>query len=765
MASDITFNGSRHSDPGKEVVLFDDGQNGYGKRSVYVETLNQPQRSEGGAGLLEIWHLLRNHLGLIAAVTVLGAIAGALLTIYQTPQYRARTTVEVQPPTATTMGFPSVQQGEADNADSYVRTQTKILMSQTLQDRVLAKLAATNRLSSYSPPDKLARLRRMLGLSSARPIPNSGPGRVPVFDFKVAYDTTHIMELSCDSADPKFSADYVNTLADEYGQMQMEARWDASKRTSVWLNDQMAEMKLKLEDGERKLRDNALSSGIMITDGKDAIPEEKLKEIQHELSLATGERIHAQSVYEISGKGGTPGSVPQAIDNERLNGYQAELAKLRQQLTELRSIYTEEHYQVKRVKAQIADLEATLNREQTAMFTRIRNDFLTAQRRENLLADTYTTQSKIVLDHASRYASYDILKREVDTDRELYSALLQKVRESGVASAFSASNVRVVDRAAIPSSPYRPSMPINVAGGLIAALFLGIGLVVLGDQVNRSLKAPGETSVHLRVPELGVIPAYVATSAVQSPGVPKLLGLEQNGKKAPELVELAMRNDAQSLVAESFRNVLTSILLSDSTENRPRVIVVTAAGRQAGKSSSVSNLALALAEIGQKVLVIDADMRRPRQHLIFDSSNSWGLSDILQERTSLKDCPLEVIARPLECPGLYLLPSGPACANVSSLLYSNRVAELLQRVRREFDTILIDTPPVLMVADARVVGRLADASILVIRAGETTRDIAFQAKQRLVDDGIVVLGTILNRWRLKSKAKYSSYNYGTPNES
>ncbi|MGA2713502.1 MAG: polysaccharide biosynthesis tyrosine autokinase [Bryobacteraceae bacterium] len=753
--SDKAPNGSKHSYPGKEVVLMDDGQNGHGKRSVYVETIDQPGRSDGNAGLLDIWHLLRGHLGLIGAIGVLGALAGALFTLYETPQFRARTTVEVQPPATTAMGFTSGQAGEADSTETYIRTQTKILLSETLRDRVIAKLTATNRLSSYSPPDKLSSLRRMLRLSSPQPRAKGGPGRVPPFDFKVTSDTTHIVELSCDSADPRFAADYVNTVAEEFTQMQLETRWDASKRTTAWLNDQMAEMKQKVEDGEAKLRDNALSSGIMITDGTDAIPEDKLKQIQTELSAAVGERIRFQSIYEIAGKS------PSAVDNERLNGYQTELAKLRQQLAEFRSIYTEEHYQVKRVKAQIADLEATLTREQNGAINRIRNEYLTAQRQEDLLKDAYASQSKIVLDHASRYAAYDILKREVDTDRALYSALLQKVRESGVTSAFSINNVHVVDRASVPKSPYRPSMNINVAGGLLGALVLGIGLVILGDQVNRSLKSPGETTAHLRVPELGVIPAYVASSSVQSNGAPKMLGLEQNGKKPVDLVELVMRNDAQSLVAESFRNVLTSILLSDSAEDRPKVIVMTAAGRQAGKSSSVSNLALALAEIGQKVLVIDADLRRPKQHLIFDTSNSWGLTDILQERMPLKDCPLEVIARSLESPGLYLLPSGPSCANVSSLLYSNRLSELLQRVRREFDTVLIDTPPVLMVADARVVGRLADASILVIRAGETTRDMAFQAKQRLVDDGIVVLGTILNQWRLKSRVPYSNYNYAT----
>jgi receptor protein-tyrosine kinase len=227
---------------------------------------------------------------------------------------------------------------------------------------------------------------------------------------------------------------------------------------------------------------------------------------------------------------------------------------------------------------------------------------------------------------------------------------------------------------------------------------------------------------------------------------------------AEERVELVTSQDSPSAFAESFRNVLTSILLCNSTDTRPQIIVVTSATRQEGKSTSVSNLGLALAEIGQKVLLIDADMRKPRLHQIFSTPNSWGLSDLLREKTPLKDCPLEAIARATQYNGLYLLPSGPATLSTSNLLYSVRVSELLQRVRADFDTILIDTPPLLNISDARVIGRLADAAILVIRAGQTTRDLAMTAKQRLVDDGIAVLGTVLNRWDLKSTTRYSYYS-------
>ncbi len=295
------------------MELFDESGNGYGKRAVYVETIDQPPASQNGAALFELWHLLRNHLGLITAIGILGAIAGALLTLYQTPQYRAKATIEVQPPVTGTMGFASAQQAQMEATESYIRTQTKILESRTLQERVVQKLADTNRLSSYTPPDKLARFRSLLHLpvaaAASTDAPASASPKVPGFNFKVASDTTTIMDLTVDSADPKFAADYVNTMAEEFGLLQLETRLDASTRTNTWLNGQLAEIKQRLENSEVKLRDYVNTSGLLLTDGKGSIPEEKLREINHELAEATGERISAQAAYEIKGKATTGADV------------------------------------------------------------------------------------------------------------------------------------------------------------------------------------------------------------------------------------------------------------------------------------------------------------------------------------------------------------------------------------------------------------------------------------------------------------------------
>jgi polysaccharide biosynthesis transport protein len=764
---------------GRELVLHQGHHGDEPQKFVYLEPFDsQPARQNGEHNaLLETWHLLRSRLWVILLVALLGGAIGSVLTFQQTPSYRATGSIEIQAPAESALGFQAAAPSGADGApDTYIHTQVKVLESRALRKRVIAKLTETKRLSSFAAPDWASRWKRALssfsleglrGLFSAERQRTAEVPHVPAFVFKVDYDETRVVELICESPDPKFSADYINTVAEEYTQMQGEARFDAAKRTSSWLTLQVEDMRHQLEQSEDRLQGYARSTGMIISDGeKDNVPEEKLKELQAELSKANAERVEKQSVYEIATSSPAE-SIPQVIDNERLSGYQVKLADLRRNLAELRSIYTPDHPRVKQVEAQIAALDSTFQKERDGVIARIRNDFQAAQRRESLLNAAYAAQTQVVSDRSAKLATYDILRREVETNRQLYGALLQKIKESGVASAISASNIRVVDAAEVPFLPFRPVLSTNLAEGLVSGLLLGIVLIVLSDRINRSLKSPGEAAFHLRVPELGVIPSYEAMVVRPSDnGIRAHRGLDLNGHvngngngaAVEDRVELVTSQDSPSAFAESFRNVLTSILLCNSTDTRPQIIVVTSATRQEGKSTSVSNLGLALAEIGQKVLLIDADMRKPRLHQIFSTPNSWGLSDLLREKTPLKDCPLEAIARATQYNGLYLLPSGPATLSTSNLLYSIRVSELLQRVRTDFDTILIDTPPLLNISDARVIGRLADAAILVIRAGQTTRDLAMTAKQRLVDDGIAVLGTVLNRWDLKSTTRYSYYS-------
>jgi succinoglycan biosynthesis transport protein ExoP len=737
------------------------------KRMVYFEALEENQRpTETGNAVVDTLHLLRARAWVIALIVALGAVGGVELTLLQPPTFQAKATLEIQAPVENVFGM----QGGAGTAtmqpEAFLQTQVKTLESRTLQKRVIASLRAKDRLITHTPRDRMASWRKVLGVPVAHADSPARP-TVPDFELKVrAFENADVVEILCDSPDPNFSADYVNTLTDEFMQLSLDSRWTSYQRTADWLGRQLGDLKKKLESSERELQAYSASSGLLFTDDKDSVQSDKLKQIQEELSRAQGDRVAKQAVYEVA-MASSADAVPQVIDNERLSGYQIKMTELRREAADLSSLYTPEHYKVIRVKAELAEVQATFKRERDAVLTRIQNEFQSATRREKLLLAAYNGQTALVSAQAAKAIHYDVLKREVDTDRQLYGALLQKVKEASVVSALASSNMRVLDPAEPPSHPYKPSIVSNILKGIGAGLFVGVFLVVGGDRINRSLRAPGETPYHLKVPELGVIPSGASLPLRSLGGPPRTkqtrILLAEAETQSEERVELVTWQDTHSPLAESFRNTLASILLS-SNGSRPRVILVTSASRAEGKSTTVSNLGLGLAEINQKILLIDADMRKPRLHHLFDLSNSWGLSDLLREKTVLKDSPIEALARPTAVSGLWVLPSGPGTLSISGLLYSERMAQLLDRFRGEFDTILIDTPPMLTISDARILGRLADGAILVIGAGLTTRDAALSAKQRLVEDGIPVIGTVLNRWDLKSKTRYGNqgYYYGPP---
>jgi succinoglycan biosynthesis transport protein ExoP len=317
-----------------------------------------------------------------------------------------------------------------------------------------------------------------------------------------------------------------------------------------------------------------------------------------------------------------------------------------------------------------------------------------------------------------------MLKRELDATRQFYEAMAQRVSDASVASAVRQSNIRLVGPAQPPAHPYKPNLPLNLAIGTFGGLALAIGYVLLREQTNSILRAPGEAGAYLNIPELGAIPkATRRNQSARSDEEPHFSGL-----------------------SEAFRATSTSILSAGRNGDHPRVLVVTSSQPMEGKTTVVSSLGVALAEIGGRVLLIDGDMRRPRLHKVFNQANSWGLSEVLSEKNAIEELPLDALVKKTTIPNLYLLPSGAGAENIFSLLCSGRMARLLPRFRQEFDYVLVDAPPCLEFADARIMARYAEKLLLVVRADYTDRKTAQAAVQRLLLDGIPVMGVILNCW-------------------
>ena len=707
--------------------------------------------------LMDYWEGIRRYKFVILAFVAMGALGGLILSFLQTPTYRAHTSLEVEDLNENFQNLKdSDPTAQIPSAESYFQSQVKILQSREMIELVIDKL---NLMQGVAPHKHF-----WSGWIHRNTEPNPALQREQVVDgiqknlTVQAWGESRTAEIYYDSPDPKLASDVANTLVQTFIDESREIRWNSTQNTAEWLTGHLKELQKSLDTSEAKLQDFARSTGIMLSSDKQDvaghnISEDKLKQIQDELSRAQADRTQKEADYETI-KNMPVESLSPTLNNPTLQNYLAKMGDLKSQLANLSATYTPEHYKVLQVQAQIADLQKSIDAERAGILRHNQEDFQSAKRREDMLATAYTDQARTVSDMAGKTIQYQNLQHEVDTNRELYDALLLRIKQAGLAAAMRSSNVVVVDQAKPPVLPYRPNFPMNTALGLVTGLFVGVGFVLMRDRFNQNIESPGLSQAYLRIPELGVIPAARLASRrfawlPASTRVPlQLKGGEQNG---------ASREHAT--LAEAYRATLTSILLPTLHGEGPRVLVLTSPDPGAGKTTVTSNLGMATAEIGRRVLLIDADLRRPRLHRLFEIPNSFGLTDILRITTPLEDIPVNQLVRQTKIPGLFLVPSGPTTDGLTSLLYSPRLTEFLQRVAKEFDLVLIDAPPMLHFADARVLGRHSDGVILVLRSGQTKRDAAMLARQRFDEDGTCVLGSILNSWDLKNPRSPYAYAY------
>ena len=703
--------------------------------------------------LLEYVLTLYWHKGLLLAFAVMGMVLTLGISLPQKPLYRAQVTVEIEDPSENFLnkGFDNPSPGNSDAAETYFQTQIRLLRSESLLRRVAAKL----NLHDPANANQRSKWRDWLGLRQQTPLSESDRLiRQMSQNLTVRVSgLTHVVEVLYESPDPALAADVANDVVAEFINQSQEVRWRSAQRAGEWLTRQLADMRVKLEKSDAELQNMARGSGMVIDSGKDSIEEEKLRTLEDELLKAQADRLSRQSKLELVGQVSVE-SLPEILDDPTIRDYNLKLTDLRRELAELSASLTPAHYRVQQVVQQITEITKALNLARTNLLTRMRNEYEASQRHVNLLQQACAEQLKQVAQASHKAVEYNMMKHEVDTSRQLYEILLQRVKEAGVASAMRSSNVLIVDPARRPALPYKPNLPFNAAIGFAGGMFVGIGFVFFRKQVNRSVREPGELSVQLNLPDLGAIPdirqPFRARKALQS--APELSLMRTNGN---DDLGFTGRNGKSSLLAESFRATLPSILFGQPNALRPRIIVVTSPNAGEGKTTVAANLAVAIAEITHRVLVVDGDLRKSRLHSRFGVQNELGLADLLSANEPLKISDIEVAIQDTGLPGLFTLTSGTEKDDSSSLLYSRRLPELLRLLRQEFDTVIIDSPPVLQVPDGRLLGRFADGMILVMRAGQTARESAIVARQRLADDGSTVLGTILNSWEPSKMHRYT----------
>jgi polysaccharide biosynthesis transport protein len=709
--------------------------------------------------LLEYWRIFRLHKLLILLGVLLGLLIALAFSMVQRPVYRARTSITIQDLNENFLNLKEdpTSFNQVGPTEAYFETQVQILQSESLLERVMDKPVIAQVLAQQETESRWLDWRKYVGLpeTPARRDRQQLIERTASQLTVRSSDQTRLVQVYFEARDPRLAADFANTLVNEFVEQSHQMRWESTQRTAEWLALHLNEMKVNLENSEAQLQAYARASGLLFSE-KENVADEKLRQIQGEYSKAEADRVEKQAKYETAITKPLE-SLPETLDDPTLREYGLKLSALRQEKAQLTSALTPAHYRVLQVQAQIDELRSALEAHRANIVRRAANEYQSARRREELLARAYGQQAQLVSTQAEKAIHYDTLKHEVDASRQLYDALLQRVKHAGLASAMRASNILVVDAAKPPLLPYRPNYPLNSALGLLIGTFFGTGLSILRERFNRRIAAPGVAPAYLNLPELGAIPLTETSSHVRGlfsarnksqVATLRLTG-KANGENQLCKASLGKETIGRSelvMMADAFRATLTSILLPSLGAVPPRVIVFTSPRPGAGKTTVTSNLGIVMAEIGRRVLLVDGDLRSPKLHEVFQLSNSWGLCDVLRSSNPIDKCGLLQIVRHTDVPGLDLLSSGTTRESPSQLLYSPRVAELLRRMGEEYDLVLVDSPPMMQLADARVLGRIADGVVLVIRSGHTTLGLAQLAVQRFAEDGTRVLGTVLNSW-------------------
>ncbi|MBZ5606286.1 MAG: polysaccharide biosynthesis tyrosine autokinase, partial [Acidobacteriia bacterium] len=693
-----------------------------------------------GSTASDLGEFVRRNYRVVFATTLAGLALAFAIAKSQTPMYRATASIEIQDLNENFLNLKDVSplaSAPQNPFSSDLQTQLRLLQSRSLVERVLSQLPAERKQPARGWRTLWARVRgnRPAAALTHEEVVDGAIRNMDVRETRQA----RIVDLSYESEDPQYAAAFVNRLAQQYMDQSVESRIEISRGTTVWLSRQLEDLRGQLEASEKKLQKYAHDSGFLVTAGDHRPAEDQLRQIQENLAKAQENRIVRQARLETAAN--SPAESMEAPVGSALREYNTKLTDLRRQRADLLTVYTPDFDGVKRLDGQIHALEAAVRTESATILTGIQSDYNDALRREKLLENSYVQQVARVSEQGESAIQYGILKREADTNRELYNTMLQRAAEARVASALHASNARMVDLGRPPRLPFSPNTMLNLMWGGTAGLLIGLVFGVCRESYDRSIRKPGDLGMHLRVPELGVVPKMTTLSSGWD--APRLRSL---GTKVPDAsVEIALATwlRCKSPVADSFRSIVTSIVFSNELGRTPQVIAITSAQPQEGKTTVATNIAAALAHVNRKVLLFDGNLRAPRLHNIFDQVDNYGFADLLTmpgENSYL----LSYITRPTGLPNVWLATPGPHESGALDLLYSRGMAALLARAREEFDLILIDTPAMIDLPDARILGSMSDAVVLVVKSGATDRQAAKAATSRLQQDGIPVLGTVLN---------------------
>ncbi len=715
---------------------------------------------------VDYYRTLVRHRRVVLGFAFGGLLAAVLLHLTTQPIYRSRTSLDIQSLNGDFMNLRSVDPtGASSPSDTNVQTQIKLLQSDTLIGHVEDRLILEPHQAFLPKNDLLSRIERLLHLGGKKTIPFETMLHETVQGVKVKpLGITRLVEITCDSWEPAFASRFCNTLTNEFQAEDLESRGAEAKRTSDWLMRQSEDVKQKSEESQRRLFAATGGNGLILAQQTDTVGEDRLRQLQSELVRAQAERMEKEAQLSVA-RNSSAESTPNVVSDPAYAAARTRLAELQTQVASLVPPLTEENPKIIHLRSQISQLQETMTAQRGNSSQRLQNEYAAAKHREDLIGLSYRTTEQSVSSDLEKGSQVQLLRRELESEQQLYQLLLQRAKEAGFAAAMHASTIRTVDEAKTPLFPAYPQRLTAMAVGLILGLGVGIAAAFLKDRNRTVVRSPGEAERLLRIDELGVIPSSVPSRAAlqilrpaTTPLTPFLnpTRLALPGAIEDPVVTSTGWDDPFSLVAEAYRNATLSIMLSGANA-ASRVYVVASPNTGEGKSTIITNLGIALSKANLRVALIDGDLRKPSLHRTLSVPNSFGLRDLLRGDADPAMVPVEDFCKTTAFPGLWVVPAGSGKEEVVRLLHSPGLKTLTERLRSEFDVILVDTPPLLHMVDARLLAGVSDGAILVLRSGITTRELAGTARDLLVNDHVRIIGTVLNDFNAAKQGQKGYY--------
>ena len=694
--------------------------------------------------------ILRKHQWLILAFMLGVVTIVSIATFRMRPVYVATAKLLIDRENSNILPF---QGGdpyayEADQ-ESYIETQAKILTSETLALQTIRNsgLAGAPEFSSGNGPSEAIasgtlknqkrppEIAAFLGSLSVRRVPNS-----------------RLMDVSFESTNPVQAAQIVNAHLDNFIELNYVSKYEATSKASSWLKSQLDELRIRVQESEDRRLNYERQNQIWGVDDKQNMTMTRLSDLSKELAEAESETLKRRALYEYA-ESGALDAVPQIRDNTVLQEMQKRRADLSISYADAVNQYGPNFPKVQRIQAQLKDMDAQMTQERKGIILQLRSDYDEARQHQELIGQRLEQQKSDTNSMSEKMVQYNILKREAEANKILYDGLLTKLKEAGISAGLRSSNIRVVDPAMIPSTPSRPAKTRNIALSFLVGLVGGIGLALLREYMDNTVKTPDDIETLARLPSLAVVPAFNDGSGAKKTS---RFFKSPTSLASDKKIELVAQHLPKSQMAEAFRALRTALLLSQP-EHPPQVILVTSALPREGKTTAAANLAVTLAQLGDKTVLVDADLRKPGvgRLLNLGSGKYAGLSSYLAGASSLD---LVTIPHPT-IPNLAAIPTGPLPPNPADLLSSHKLAEAIAELRTKFKFVVIDSPPIMAATDAVILSVQTDGVLLVVRSGETPKEAFTRTRDLLVSVKSRLLGVVLNAVDANAPDYYYSYRY------